>query len=83
MPTDFPNKELLDVIKSQARIEEKLDAFFRTVSTVQSDLTVLKADVAELKSKRREDKAYIAALSAVFSVIFAIILPAAKKYFGI
>lgn len=83
MPTDFPNKELLDVIKSQARIEEKLDAFFRTVSSVQSDLTAVKADVAELKAKRREDKAFIAALSAVFSIAFAFILPAVKKYFGI
>lgn len=83
MTTDFPSKELLEVIRSQARMEEKLDSFLKNSTSMQSKLTSIEADVAELKAKRREDKAYIAALSAVFSVAFAIILPAAKKFFGI
>ena len=83
MTTDFPNKDLLEVIKSQVRVEEKLDAFLKNSTTMQSKLTSIEADVAELKAKRREDKAFIAALSAIFSVAFALILPAAKKFFGI
>jgi len=83
MTTDFPSKELLEVIRSQARMEEKLDSFLKNSNSMQSKLTSIETDVAELKAKRREDKAFIAALSAVFSVAFAIILPAAKKFFGI
>ncbi|MCH4539483.1 hypothetical protein [Ochrobactrum sp. A-1] len=83
MTTDFPSKELLEVIRGQARMEEKLDAFIKSTTSMQAEIATIKADVAELKAKRREDKAYIAALSAVFSVAFAIILPAAKKFFGI
>jgi hypothetical protein len=83
MPTDFPSKELLEVIRSQARMEEKLDAFIKNATSMQTKLTAIEADVAELKAKRREDKAFIAALSAVFSIAFAIILPAAKKFLGL
>lgn len=83
MSTDFPTKELLDLIRSQARMEEKLDAFLKNSTSMQTKLTAIEADVSELKVKRREDRAYIAALSAVFSVAFAFILPALKKFFGI
>lgn len=83
MTTDFPSKELLEVIRSQARMEEKLDAFIKNATSMQTKLTAIEADVAELKAKRREDKAFIAALSAVFSIAFAFILPAAKKFFGL
>jgi peptidoglycan hydrolase CwlO-like protein len=83
MTTDFPSKELLEVIRSQARMEEKLDSFLKNSTSMQAKLSSIESDVAELKAKRREDKAYIAALSAVFSVAFAIILPVAKKFFGI
>jgi hypothetical protein len=83
MANEFPNKELLDVIKSQARMEEKLDTFIQTNSTVQTKLSTIEKDVAELKTARREDRAYIAALSAVFGVIMAFIVPAIRKFFGI
>lgn len=83
MSTDFPSKELLEVIRSQARMEEKLDTFLKSSNSMQTKLTAIEHDVAELKAKRREDRAYIAALSAVFSVAFAFILPALKKFFGI
>ncbi|MGQ5718841.1 hypothetical protein [Pseudochrobactrum asaccharolyticum] len=83
MSTDFPTKELLDVIRGQARMEEKLDAFLKNSNSMQIKLTAIETDVSELKAKRREDRAYIAALSAVFSVAFAFILPALKKIFGI
>lgn len=83
MSTDFPSKELLEVIRSQTRMEEKLDNFLKSLNSMQTKLTAIEHDVAELKAKRREDRAYIAALSAVFSVAFAFILPALKKFFGI
>jgi len=82
MSTDFPSKELLEVIRSQARMEEKLDAFLRNSASMQSKLSAIEKDVAELKAKRREDRAYIAALSAVFSLVFAFFSPILRKFLG-
>ncbi|WP_343314055.1 hypothetical protein AAIB41_02605 [Brucella sp. BE17] len=83
MSVEFPSKELLEVIRSQARMEEKLDSFLKNSTSMQAKLTAIETDVAELKSKRREDKAFLAALSAVFGVAMAFIVPAARKFFGI
>ena len=83
MPSDFPTEKILQLLVSQARMEEKLDAFIKNATSMQTKLTAIETDVAELKAKRREDKAFIAALSAVFSIAFAFILPAAKKFFGL
>lgn len=83
MTIDFPSKELLEVIRSQARMEEKLDTFLKNSTSMQSKLSAIESDVAELKAKRREDRAYLAALSAVFGVGMAFIVPAVRKFFGI
>ncbi len=83
MPTDFPSKELLEVIRSQARMEEKLDAFIKNASSMQTKLTSIEADVAELKAARKADKAVFATLSALFGTAMAFIVPFARKYFGI
>lgn len=83
MSVEFPSKELLEVIRSQARMEEKLDSFLKNSTSMQAKLSTIEADVAELKSKRREDKAFLAALSAVFGVGMAFIVPAVRKFFGI
>lgn len=58
MSVEFPSKELLEVIRSQARMEEKLDSFLKNSTSMQAKLSTIEADVAELKSKRREDKAF-------------------------
>lgn len=83
MSAEFPSKDLLEVIKSQVRMEEKLDTFLKNSTSMQTKLTSIETDVHELKAKRREDKAFLAALSAVFGVAMAFIVPAARKFFGI
>lgn len=83
MSTEFPTKEILDLIKSQARMEEKLDAFLKSSNSMQIKLTAIEVDVAELKAARKADKAVFATLSALFGTAMAFIVPAARKFFGI
>lgn len=82
MSTDFPNKELLEVIKSQARVEAKLDSFLEKGISMQKKLDTIESDVHELKASRRADKAYIAALTAAFSIVMTFIWPSVRKFFG-
>lgn len=82
MSIDLPNKELLEVIKMQTRMEVKLDNFLQNSANMQNKLEVIESDVQELKASRRADKAYIAALTAAFSIFMTFIWPAVRKFFS-
>lgn len=82
MTTDFPSKELLEVIRGQARMEEKLDNFMKSQSALSRDVSVIQADVADLKAARKSDKAYIAGASAVIPAVLFFVMPYLQKFFG-
>lgn len=81
--TDFPSKELLEVIRGQARMEEKLDQFLKSQSALSQEVSVLKVDVSDLKSARKSDKAYIAGASTIISGGMIFIIPYLKQKFGL
>lgn len=83
MTTDFPSKELLEVIRSMARMEEKLDNFMKSQSALSKDVSELQADVADLKSALKSQRAWIAGASAVISAFMVFGTPFIKKIIGL
>lgn len=79
----MPTGEIIELIKGQARMEEKLDAFLRVQTSMKIDLDAVKKDVALLKQGRAIDKAFIAAISSIVSASMIFLVPFFKKILGI
>lgn len=90
----FPSSEILELIRGQARLEAKLDAFFAAQTTMKTeidgmktDIAAVKSDVAEIKTQRRATKSYLAGIAAAAGAISWIasqfLDPLMKKFFGI
>jgi hypothetical protein len=61
----FPSRDLLEVIKGQERLAEKIDQFIKSQSELKSKVDTHDRDIAELKGFRRADKAYLAGAASV------------------
>ena len=84
MPDDsFPNKELLEVIRGQARMEEKLDSFIRTQSDLRTTVEQHGKDIAALKTDSVRGKAYVAGAGAVAGTGMTFLIPFVKAKLGI
>ena len=79
----MPTKEIIELIKGQARMEEKLDSFLRVQTTMKSDLDSVKKDVADLKSARVADRAYVAGISSAVSMAMIFLVPYFKNLMGL
>lgn len=79
----FPSREILELIRGQARMEEKIDAFMKAQNGIRTDLDIVKIDVADLKSKRAADKAYVAGAAFVLSTAAIFLIPWVKKFVGL
>ena len=79
----FPSKELLEVIRGQARMEEKLDSFIRGQSDLREKVEQHGKDIAELKSDGIRSKAYVAGAGSVAGVGMSFLVPYLKSKLGL
>jgi len=79
----FPSKELLEVIRGQARMEEKLDSYLRTQTDMRATVDKHGVDIADLKSKRTADKAYVAGAASIAGIGMGFLVPYVKAKLGI
>lgn len=81
--SDLPSREIVELIKGQARLEVKLDDFLKTQSAHSAEMQTVKKDIREIQDGRRTEKAYIAGALAVFPFVSTIIWTYLRERFGL
>jgi len=62
--------EFLDLIRGQARLEAKMDAFVQGQSSMRLEIDTIKTDLAAIKTNSVSNKSYLSGIAAVFTVFW-------------
>lgn len=76
-------QEIISTGKKVSSIEAKIDGFLVEQASLKRDVKAIRDDVDDLKSKRKNDRAFIAGIVAVLSPVAAFAVGWLKQFFGI
>lgn len=79
----FPSRELLEVIKSQSRMEGKLEDILGLLKSTQGDIKELDGRVRKLENKSVWREAYVAGAGSIGGAGLAFFLPYIKSKLGL
>lgn len=83
MSENFPSREVLELIRGQARMEGKLDSFLKTQAEIADDVKALGGRVKKIEDQTTKQKGYIAGITAVVSSALIFFIPWAKQKLGL
>lgn len=79
----FPSKELLEVIRGQARMEEKIDSILRIQTDLTTKVAIHDAKITALEKDSIRGKSYIAGAGAVGGAGMTFLIPFIRSKLGI
>ena len=77
------NRDIVDLIKGQARMETKLDTFLSTQSKIEKTVSDIDVRVTRIEGRRARERGYIAGIMAVISSAMIFFIPWAKAKLGL
>lgn len=83
MSENFPSREVLELIRGQARMEGKLDSFLKTQTEIADDVKSLGGRVKKIEDQATKQQGYVAAITAVVSSALIFFIPWAKQKLGL
>jgi hypothetical protein len=98
MSNEISSSDLVELIRGQARLEQKIDNFFQAqgwmrheLDVVKNDVSAVRADVAELKVQKRLSGSYLRGVMYAATIVATVVSftfsqflePLLKKFLGI